>query len=210
MKDEFDSDDIHDEDDDNEEVYGENGVDGLDIPDVPIPPGLGGVARIVGGMFRDSLVNALEAFAEQAEEESRDDDDNDAPPRFIARQLSVTTTFDKGRVEHAPGFTRMMLSLKDRYGRSYATLMAKTLTNDLKRYADKLLFGLIDDLYLHCYRNYMFNLNRVNGGVRFYWSTEESPYRMNIAVSTIEENRELTYLLIGDLIEELVDDTEMR
>lgn len=122
---------------------------------------------------------------------------------------SVETIFDQAKTEGIPGISRSLLSRQMEIGPSFGTTLCKLLAEDLNRYSDRLLFGLIDGIYLHCTRSTTFERGRLSANVMFFWDEEESPYRLitpNIA--DITENGELTYLLVGDLLEEFLDGLE--
>ena len=122
---------------------------------------------------------------------------------------SVETIFDTTKTEGIPGISRSLLSRKMKIGPSFGTKLCKSLAEDLNRYSDRLLFGLIDGIYLHCTRSATFERGRLSASVMFFWDEEESPFPLITPnVADITENGELTYLLVGDLLEEFLDGLE--
>ena len=121
----------------------------------------------------------------------------------------VATFFDSPETEEIPGISRSLLSRKKKYGPSFGAMVCRSLAKDLKNHYEGLLFGLTDGIYLHCTRSSTFDSGRVSAGVRFFWSDEVTPYPLIVPnVVDIVENEELTYLAIGDLLEDFLDGLE--
>ena len=124
-------------------------------------------------------------------------------------EMSLSTLFDPVDTELIPGFSRSILARKNVYGPTYGAKVCQALAKDLKMNYDKYLFGLIDGIYLLCTRSATYERGQVSAGVNFIWFTEETPYQLILPkVTDIMENEELVYLLIGDLLDEYLDDLE--
>ena len=123
----------------------------------------------------------------------------------------LETVCDPARVERIPGISRFLLSVKGECRTSFGTNLCQSLTTELNIYFDKLLFGLTDGIYLHSIRMEKFerDQSKVSVSVRFFWDEKESPYRLIIPdILVIKKNMVLTYLLVGDLLEEFLDGLE--
>ena len=191
--DSFDEDDDDDFDDGGLDLYGAVGMDGLDIPDLP---------DVVKGLIEQGALGALDDLSVSHEAESEAE-------TARHRIVSIETIFETHLRESVPGLSRGLLSTGRRGSRSFGTSVCQSLTVDLKRYSDRLLFGLADNVYLHTARSITYNFDRICTSVRFYWDEEESPFKLVIPNATcINDNPELVYLLVGDLVEELVNGIE--
>lgn len=175
-------------------AYGEDGIDGLDIPDL---------SEVLDDMdFREKTealekVLELPGVREEFEQSCRN-------------LVSLSTVYDMNDNELIPGMVRNLLTVRDR-GRTIGTSTCRSLTTQLKMYSNDLLFGLTDEIYLHCRRRIAHNGDEVTAGVRFFWDSSVSPYRLIIPdVAVITRNKALLYLLVGDLLEELVNDLETK
>ena len=190
-EDDFDGDDEFDEG--GLDLYGEVGMDGLDIPDLP---------EVVKDLIEQGALGALDDLSVSHEAESEAEVSRN-------RVVSIETIFETHLHETVPGLSRGLLSAGRRGNRSFGTAVCQSLTIDLKKYSDRLLFGLLDNIYLHTARSITYNFDRICTSVRFYWDEEESPFKLVIPnASCINDNPELVYLLVGDLLEELVDGIE--
>ena len=185
-----DEDEFDDFDEGGLDLYGATGIEALDIPDLP---------DVVQDLINRGAVDAIEdihdAITDHAEcSESR------------RRMLSIETLFETESRESIPGLSRSLLSTGRRNCQSFGTGVCQTLVADLKRYQERLLFGLTENLYLHCSRSITFTNDRICASLRVFWGEEPSPYRLILSnVSDITQNRELVYLLAGDLVEEMLD-----
>lgn len=186
-------DDDFDDDLDDEEFY-EDGEDSesYDIPDLP---------DIIGGLIGMGIDEAMKDWAASMAADLSEDD-------LQARITSVESIFDTTSNERIPGLTRSLLSIRRRRGASFGSGLCCNLVTALKKYTDKLLFGMIERLYLHTTRSITFHNDRICASVRIFWDPEVSPYPLNLNVSDISENPALVYLLVGDLVEELINDLE--
>lgn len=196
LEDFLDDDDL-DDDIDFEEVglgdYGASGADGLDVPDIP------DVLRdMVNRGAADALGDISDVLGDHPEcRESR------------RRILAVESIFETELRESIPGMSRRLLSIGRLHNKTFGTGMCRTLVADLRRYQDRLLFGLVDNLYLHCSRSITFAADRICASLRVFWDEEPSPYRLIILhAMDITENPDLVYLLVGDLLEEMLDGIE--
>ena len=107
--------------------------------------------------------------------------------------------------ESFPGLTRDLLTAQQN-AYTFGSYLCKSLTEDLEEHYDDLLFGLIDDIYLHCVTSFSISGKIANIGIKIFWAPEESHFRLVIPnASDIIENPELVYLIIGDLVEDLVN-----
>ena len=175
-------------------AYGEDGIDGLDIPDLS--------DALEDMAFREKI-EALEKVLEVpgVREEFE---------QSCCNLASLSTVYDMNDNELIPGMVRNLLTVKDR-GLTIGSATCRSLASQLKMYVNDLLFGLTDEIYLHCRRRISHNGDEVTAGVRFFWDSTVSPYRLIIPdVSVITHNKPLLYLLIGDLLEELVNDLETK
>lgn len=197
-EDEFDEDDFDDDDDDEFDeggldLYGAVGMDGLDIPDLP---------DVVKDLIEQGALGALDDLSVSHEAESEAETSRH-------RIVSIETIFETHLRESVPGLSRGLLSTGRRGSRSFGTAVCQSLTIDLKKYSDRLFFGLVDNVYLHTARSITYNFDRICTSVRFYWDEEESPFKLVIPNATcINDNPELVYLLVGDLVEELINGIE--
>ena len=189
-------DDLEDEEDYDDEfdeggldLYGASGMDGLDIPDLPDV-----LQDLINRGAADAIEDIKDAITDQAEcSESR------------RRMLSIETLFETMDKESIPGLSRSLLSTGRRNCQTFGTGMCRTLVADLRGYQERLLFGLVENVYLHCSRSITFAGDRICASLRVYWNEEPSPYRLIISnASDISENTELVYLLVGDLIEDML------
>ena len=174
--------------------YGEDGIDGLDIPDF---------AEILNDMDFRGKEEALKKVLELPEVREEFE-------QSCRNILSLSTVYDMNDNELVPGMVRNLLTVRDR-GITIGTSTCRSLATQLKMYSNDLLFGLTDEIYLHCCRRISHNGDEVTAGVRFFWDAAVSPYRLVIPdIAVITHNKALLYLLVGDLLEELVNDLETK
>ena len=89
-----------------------------------------------------------------------------------------------------------------RFGRE----TVKALVKELELWEERLLFGLVENLYLHCFPEYFRIDASIRAAVTFRWGDEPGPLKLELMNATdITENRELTYLLVGDLLDEGIE-----
>ena len=171
------------------DLYGAVGADGLDVPDVPDI-----VRDLINRGAADAIEDIKDAITDQAEcSESH------------RRILSIETLFETMEKESIPGLSRSLLSTGRRYCQSFGTGMCQTLVADLRRYQERLLFGLTENVYLHCSRSITYVNDRICASLRVFWNEEPSPYRLIVPNAfDISDNKELIYLLVGDLVEEML------
>ena len=201
LEDFIDDDEIEEEDefDDFDEggldLYGSVGADGLDVPDLPDP-----VKDLINRGAADAIEDIRDAISDHAEcAESR------------RRLLSIETLYETMEKESIPALSRNLLSTGRRNCQSFGTSICQNLVADLRRYQERLLFGLTENLYLHCSRSITYANDRICASLRIYWDEEPSPYRLIVPnASDITENRELVYLLVGDLIEDMIAGIEQE
>ena len=197
LEDFVDDDEIDDEFDDFEEVdveeYGDVGADGLDVPDLPEV-----LQDMINRGVGDVIEDISDAISDHAEcRESR------------RRILSVESIFETESKESIPGLSRNLLSMGRRNNKSFGTGICRTLVADLRRYQERLLFGLVDNLYLHCSRTITYVNDRITASLRIFWDEEPSPYKLIIFNAVdITENKDLVYLLVGDLLEDMINGIE--
>lgn len=194
---EDDEDSFDDDEDDFDEggldLYGSVGMDGLDIPDIP---------EVVKDLIEQGALGALDDLSISNEAESEAEASRH-------RVVSIETIFETHLRESVPGLSRGLLSTGRRGNHSFGSSVCQSLTVDLKRYSDRILFGLVDNIYLHTARSITYNFDRICTSIRFYWDEEESPFKLVIPNAVcINDNPELVYLLVGDLLEELVNGIE--
>lgn len=129
-------------------------------------------------------------------------------PERPNQKVTMESSFGIDEPEPIPGTFREYLTSCKGTG-CFSTLLCKWLTEDLKRFYERLLFGLIDDIYLHHSVTFTFSEGRFCIGTRVFWSDAKSPHRLLISnAADIVENPELTYLLVGDLVEDLMNEME--
>ena len=187
-KDRFGEDESDDDDDINDDGPGGSPTESLDIPDLP--------GSLTSPDTDEMLLSESGFIVEKV--------------WHYDRSL-LDTVFDPADAERIPGISRSLLSIKREHGASFGMKLCRSLAADLRKYYDRLLFGLADDIYLHSARSEKFECdqNGLSVSIRFFWSEEESPYRLIIPnVTDITENEPLTYLLVGDLLEEFLDGLE--
>lgn len=127
------------------------------------------------------------------------------PPGVYA----VESMFDTGRREKVRGLTRIILSTPFRGGFTLGTTLVQALARELEPYENKLLFGLIDGVYLHATRSFTFDGSAIMAGVRVVWDTQPNGYKLILYdVTSISTNKEFVYLVVGDLLEELLNGIE--
>lgn len=179
-----------DQDGPDEDIFAEEDPDNGDLPALLELLLNRGAMEAVG----DVKSTLLEEFNRKAEGEDRD--------------IEIHTVFETDEHAKFPGFSRSLLSVQ-RGNITLGSLLCKSLLRDLKEHYEDLLFGLEENVYLHATRSYTLCNGHVCASTRFFWSEEESPYPLIISnVADIVENEELVYLIIGDMVENLVSRVE--
>ena len=174
----------------NFEASGLIGSDGLDIPDF---------FEIVKDLIQRGVANGIEDI-------SRAICNDDEFRESARRVLSLETVYETGAKEAIPAMSRNLLTLISSEKTTFGTLICQTLVADLRQHQDRLLFGLLENLYLHCSRSFTFANDRICASLRVYWDERPSPYPLVISNATdISQNRELVYLLVGDLVGDMLD-----
>lgn len=193
IDDDDDEDEFDDFDDGGLDLYGAVGADGLDVPDVPDI-----VRDLISRGAADAIEDIYGAIADHPEsQESR------------RRILAVESIFETESRESIPGMSRSLLSLGRVNNKSFGTGICQTLVADLRRYQERLLFGLTENLYLHCSRSITYVNDRICASLRVFWDEEPSPYRLIVMnAADITENTDLVYLLVGDLLEDMLNGIE--
>ena len=187
-----DFDDSFDEDyEEDDEIYGSGGADGLDIPDL---------AAYISDVLNRGIFNALYRYGKLNPDEL---------PSVERHVLSFDTVYDCGRREKISGFSRSLISSTIRKDTTYGTCFCLSLYESLTHYSGPLLFGRIDNVYLHCRRSYVFDGDCLCGNIRLFWDETKSPYPLPIEnLASIDDNKECVYLVIGDMIEEILNECE--
>lgn len=127
--------------------------------------------------------------------------------------MDIECVMDSMVPEKVPGFSRMVAGVDMSGGRKKTggSMIVNHLVNSLAPYEDKLLFGRIDDIYLNSSRTFVCYNGILSGSLRLYWDTSPTPYKLLIPdVSYISNNKEFIHLVVGDLVEELMNDLEKK
>lgn len=189
----FDDDFGNDPCEDDGDDLGHSSLDGQDIPDIPYE-----ILELIKQGEYDPITHKAKsreaaAIVEEAE----------------ARIYSTDTVFGGPKREAAAGLSRLLLSIPSYSRRSFGSMICRSLILSLKKFEEKLLFGTIDRLYLHSSQAVTFAFDNVNANIRFFWDERESPYPLILANATdITENEELVYLLVGDLLADIIDNIQ--
>lgn len=124
------------------------------------------------------------------------------------REIEVNAVFETDDHARYPGLSRILLAVQQG-NVTFGSFLCQSLVKELKERYEDLLFGLIDNIYLHATRSYTLCSGHVCASTRFFWSEDESPHPLIISnAADIVENEELIYLLVGDLVEDLVNRLE--
>ena len=123
-------------------------------------------------------------------------------------KITIDAVLAYDEPEQFPGTTRNSLAVQGKK-HTFGTSLCKSLTDDLKEFYDDLLFGLIDNIYLHHLTSFSFDRGDITIKIKVFWGPRESPHRLlTPKVTDIIENQELVYLIVGDLVEDLLNRIE--
>lgn len=123
-------------------------------------------------------------------------------------RVTVDSTFVIDTPELFSGTVRKFFTAR-RNSLPFGLLLCQWLTEDLKKYSDRLLSALSDGVYLHRTRTVSYCEGRIYVGTKVFWSGVKSPHRLEIPnITDITENREMVYHIIGDLLGDLVSQIE--
>lgn len=130
--DDFGNDPCEDDGDDLER----SSLEGQDIPDLPYEI----IERIERGEYDPMTHKAKSREAASIVEEAE------------ARIYSTDTVFCGPKCEAVAGLSRLLLSVSFNNGRSFGSMICRSLILSLRKFEEKLLFGTVDRLYLHSSR----------------------------------------------------------
>lgn len=195
-----------DHDDDNERIDNSEPDDGNGILD-----GFGNIFP------KDLTVNFLSDIVRKVVKE----DASDVPMDILNKKdtftgqktnkgskIAIDAVFAVDEGEQFPGTTRNYLTVQGQT-HTFGTSLCKWLTDELKKHYDLLLFGLIDNIYLHYGISLSFVKGNIYVGIKIFWDERESPHRLLIPnAADIMKNPELVYLIVGDLVGDLLNQIE--
>ena len=186
----FEDSDDFDEEDIDEDIFDESDPDINDLP------------ALLQLLQEQGAIEAIE----DVKSTLRDEMDREAEGED--REVEIHTVFETSKHAKYPGFSRSLLSVH--HGNvTLGSILCQSLVRELNEHYEDLLFGLTDNIYLHATRSYTICNGHACASTRFYWSEEESPHPLIIRnVADIVENEKLVYLIIGDLVEDLVNRIE--
>lgn len=152
-------------------------------------------------LLRQGAVNSMKDVQNTIKAESDRKKDED-------QEIVVNAVFETDDYAQYPGFCRTLLSVQ-RGSITFGSFICQSLVSELKEIYDDLLFGLTENIYLHATRSFTVCSGHACASTRFFWDEEKSPYPLIISnVADIVENEELVYLIIGDMVENLVSRVE--
>ena len=161
-----------------------------------------GLPDMLKDLIAEGAVNALADLRGTVNEElqlKKEEED---------RETKVQTIFETNDQAQCPELYKILLSVQ-RGNVTFGSYLCQSLANDLKDSYEDLLFGLTDNLYLHTRRSYTLCDGRICASTEIFWCEWESPYPLIIPnVADIVENEPLVYLIVGDMLEDLVSRVE--
>ena len=192
--------------------------DGNEKKDKPEPNDGSSIFDEFGNKFpKDLAMNILSGLVMNAAKKNADDAPMDMRFReapSIDRKskkgdkITIDAVLAYDEPEQFPGTTRNSLAVQGKK-HTFGTSLCKSLTDDLEKFYDDLLFGLMGDIYLHHMTSFSFANGKISVEIMIFWSPRESPHRLVTPnVTDITENQELVYLIVGDLVGDLLNQIE--
>lgn len=154
-------------------------------------------------LLRQAAVNSLRDVQNtiKAESDRKEEEDH---------EIVINAVYETDDDAQYPKFYRTLLSVQ-RGGITFGSFICQSLVSELKEIYDDLLFGLTDNLYLHATRSFTVCGGHACASTRFFWDEEKSLFPLVLCnVTDIVENEELVYLIIGDMVEDIVNRLEKK